>query len=111
MTAPDLLPSEIAAGSGLTLPRLARELGLDPSTVCRWVLRGVPAPDGTRLRLGAIRRGRVWYTSREAYARWLAAHPRSDMPASPQAPPPRSPSERRRDHDAAMARLRAGGIA
>lgn len=107
----DLLVVEIANGQGLTPPQLARRIGVDPSCVARWILKGTPGRTGERVRLAAIRRGKAWLTTAAAYERWLGEHPRSDAPASPQAPPPRSPAERRRGHDAAMAKLRARGIA
>jgi hypothetical protein len=61
------------------------------STVYRWVLRGVPGPDGRRIKLEATRLGRAWVTSRQALARFAAAlTPKLDdeplaMPRSPQA--------------------------
>jgi hypothetical protein len=39
-------------------------------TILRWILDGVPGPDGHRVRLGACRLGGRWLTSIEALARF-----------------------------------------
>lgn len=59
-----------------------------PSTVARWATRGVPGPDGSWIRLEAIRvHGRLM-TSRPALVRFIAV---LQVPV----PPPRSPDGRR----------------
>jgi len=40
------------------------------STLLRWIFTGAKAPDGTRVRLEAIRLGGRWFTSREALQRF-----------------------------------------
>jgi len=43
------------------------------STCYRWILKGVPRPNGERVRLEAVRLGRAWVTSRQALERFSAA--------------------------------------
>jgi hypothetical protein len=45
----------------------------NPSTVWRWVTTGVKLPDGSRLRLEAVRCASRWLTSLEAIGRFVAA--------------------------------------
>jgi hypothetical protein len=46
----------------------------------RWILRGVPGPDGRRVRLEAVRCGGKWLASREALQRFTEAiTPRFDV--------------------------------
>src|SRR4051812_10333093 len=40
------------------------------ATMTRWILRGVVAPDGTRVRLDAVRLGGKWLTSLDALQRF-----------------------------------------
>lgn len=103
------LAAEVAAGDLLSLPDLARRVGLHPSAVFRWAQRGFSDGAGGRIRLECLRRGRCWITSQAAYVRFLARHPHNT--AEPTSPAPRSPAERRKGHADAMARLRARGIA
>jgi hypothetical protein len=44
-----------------------------PASVHRWATRGIPGPDGTRIRLEAVKVGCRWATSVEALGRFLAA--------------------------------------
>jgi len=68
-----------AATKGLTLAAAARELGVDVSTVRRWVERGAPcemqgAPgrgNGARVDLGALRRWRAGEAPAVQHAEWL----------------------------------------
>jgi hypothetical protein len=41
--------------------------------VLRWILDGIPGPDGQRVRLEAVRLGGRWLTSVEALSRFAAA--------------------------------------
>jgi hypothetical protein len=79
------------------------------TSVYRWVLRGLPGPDGQRVRLEAVRVGRAWITSREALARFAERLTpplgEDDLP-----PTPRSRSARRRASERAAAALAARGI-
>jgi len=71
---------EIADGDCVGTSQLARENHLQPSTIFRWIAKGLPAAEGGRVRLEAIRRGRRWLTSRAAVRRFFAA-----LPANPAA--------------------------
>src|SRR5438093_696611 len=67
------------------------------ATVLRWVLRGTLLPDGTRVRLAAVKFGATWTTTVEALDRYrdavtAASLRTSDRPAEA----PRSPAERER---------------
>ncbi len=44
-----------------------------PSTVTRWILRGCPARDGTRVRLAATRCGSRWLVDADALEAFFAA--------------------------------------
>jgi hypothetical protein len=64
----------------LTLSQAARRLPpfragrpVDPSTLSRWILAGAKAPDGTMVRLEAIKTPSGWRTSEEALARFFGA--------------------------------------
>lgn len=59
-------PAEIA---GL-LPAGRAGRPVHPQTIRIWITRGVPLPDGSRLRLEAVRCASKWYTSLEAVARF-----------------------------------------
>jgi hypothetical protein len=97
------LAADIAAGKGITLVELARQHRTNPSTTFRWVLRGLPRGDGTRVRLAAIKRGRKWLTTAAAVSRFFAALPQSEQ--APAAPPIRTPRKRERDCDRAKQAL------
>jgi hypothetical protein len=43
------------------------------STVLRWILKGLPNPDGIRIRLEALKVGRHWLTSKQALDRFTSA--------------------------------------
>jgi hypothetical protein len=78
-TLPSILPP---SRSGRPLARAA---------VWRWLSKGLPGPDGTRVRLEAVRLGRRWMTSRQALARFMARTTRSagaTRPAAASAPAP-----------------------
>ena len=67
------LPIDLNSETLLTLTSASRRFRLDrpvnPSTVWRWVKKGVRLPDGRRLKLEAIRLGGRWWTSLEAIER------------------------------------------
>jgi hypothetical protein len=77
-----------------------------PSTILRWVTRGTPLPDGTRIRLEGVRCGSRWCTSVEALARYTAVLTAASAPTDtqPAQPIPRSPAQRRRASDIAARR-------
>jgi hypothetical protein len=59
------------AEAARTLPPLRSGRPVAPATLTRWILNGVTMPDGSRLRLEAIRCGQTWLTSYEALERFL----------------------------------------
>jgi hypothetical protein len=78
------------------------------STVWRWILTGAKAPDGTLVRLEAVRLGGRWVTSREALQRFAERlTPRLDTPAPPQ---PRTVRARERASRRAEKELEKIGI-
>jgi|SRR6516165_5110415 transposase-like protein len=87
--------AEIAAGRGISLIELARQHGVNPSTAFRWVSRGLPAGDGTRVRLKALQRGKRWLTTAAAVARFFGSLPISAP--QPTTGPVRTPARRQRD--------------
>ncbi len=73
----------------------------NPSTVARWVHKGVTAANGQRVKLVAVRVGSVLYVTEQSLADFLAAL--NDSPASEV--PHRSPAARRKAADEAVRRL------
>jgi hypothetical protein len=74
----------------------------------RWILRGVPGPNGRRVRLEAVRCGGKWLTSREALQRFTEAiTPQFDTEATPA---PRTATQRQRASEKAATRLTDVGI-
>jgi hypothetical protein len=95
------------------LPQAARYLprrrGGKPvhfSTLLRWVLQGVKAPGGGRVKLEALRVGNCWCTSAQAVQRFVEA----TTPGTTLAAPPRTPGKRSRADRAAAAKLESIGI-
>jgi hypothetical protein len=111
-----LLSEEIAQGHGKTLAQAAR---LFPSArqgrpvtlscVIRWVLDGVRAPGGGRVRLEAARLAGRWITTSQAIARFIQAQT-PDLDAQADSPTPRTPSVRRKASERAAAELEKVGI-
>ncbi len=60
-------------------PGRAGKPRLHPSGVVRWIVEGVRLPDGSRLRLRAIRAGSKWLTSEEWLAEFLDAQTRAAL--------------------------------
>lgn len=77
---------------------------LHPATLTRWILRGVRALDGSRVRLEAVRVGCRWLTTEAALERFAAAL------GGPAAPATRTPSVRQKASARAEAELRARGV-
>jgi hypothetical protein len=70
---------------------------LHPATLTRWILAGVKAPDGTRVRLEAVRAGHRWLTSEPSLARFVAAlTPPTDTAGDTSSPAARSPVKQQR---------------
>jgi hypothetical protein len=91
--------SEIQAGDGLSLSAAGRQFPahrgdgtVDPSTIFRWVTKGMKAPSGQVVKLEAVRVGSRWLTSRGAVARFVAALTPADE--APSGPMPRSATTR-----------------
>jgi hypothetical protein len=100
--------THLLAESTMRLDEAARISGVHFSSVYRWVLRGVPGPDGERIRLEAIRLGRAWITSREALSRFSARLTRCLDEES--GPLPRAAGKRRRASERAARELEQDGI-
>jgi hypothetical protein len=75
-TLPDLA-REIIAGDTITVLDIAKQFDVSPSTAFRWMMKGLPDSRGERLRLQALRRGKIWLTSRAALERFLSGLPHS----------------------------------
>ena len=108
MTASDTFPdvaAEIVNGDSITVIDIARQFSVSPSTAFRWLMRGLPDGRGERIRLAAIKRGKIWLTSRAALERFLSALPASTPTHT--APPIRTPSKRERDSARAEATLKS----
>jgi hypothetical protein len=91
-----------------TLPRGRNGSRPHLSTLLRWIRDGVGTPDGHRVRLGAVRIGSRWVTSRrslQAFAEALT--PQTDIE---QAPVPRTPGQRSRASERAAQVLESAGI-
>jgi Protein of unknown function (DUF1580) len=74
------------------------------STLLRWATKGAKGPDGTIVRLEALRLGGRWVTSREAIQRFMERlTPRVDVEAQPA---PRSPGQRASERAAEELRRR-----
>jgi hypothetical protein len=97
-----LLIQEIAHGQGLSLPKLARNVGTNPSTAFRWATKGFPDGRGGSVRLECLRKGRQFITTQAAYARMLAALPRNTSDITPSLVS-RPPSIASRERDKASA--------
>ena len=78
------------------------------SCVLRWIVNGLPGPDGTRVRLEAIRLGGRWLTSREALSRWADKLTPSFQDVSPGIG--RTVKQRKTSHDKATEALAKLGI-
>ena len=63
---------------------------LHPSTLTRWILRGVRGVGGERIRLEAVRVGCRWLTSEAALERFAAALGGAEEPSTPRTPASRN---------------------
>lgn len=79
-----------------------------PSTVSRWILKGVKTPDGRRVKLRAVRLGWAWYTTRA----WLDEFITASTPetAAPVATASRTLAERSRAAAQARKQLAQLGV-
>ena len=105
---------EVANGDEIGTVQVARERNLQISTVYRWLFKGLPAADGGRVRLEAVRRGKSWLTSRAAIRRFFAQLPTNGdaTPTPRRTPTPGTrPADRReREQADARAQLAARGM-
>lgn len=76
------------------------------STLWRWVLKGAKAPDGSTVRLEAIRRPGVWMTSAEALDRFFQRL----TPSFASEPAPRTLTQREKASARASRELEKAGI-
>ena len=90
------------AAAARLLPPNCQGRPLNPSTLTRWITKGVIGPNGQRVRLSGVRCGGRWLTSLAALERFSAA-------LTPPAPEPltlvRAPAERTRASRLAEAEL------
>jgi hypothetical protein len=104
-----IVAAEIAAGEGLYLAKAARvlprsrlEQPVNPSTLSRWITRGVRLADGRRVHLEAGRIAGRWVTTPGAIQRFIERQ----IPVQAEQPlPARTPTKRDRDQAAAAAML------
>jgi hypothetical protein len=106
-TLADVMASLADVRELVTLPALSRSINVSPSTVFRWAHRGFPDGRGGRMKLPAVRKGRLWLTTLRAYEYFFTHLPTN---FHDDAPAPRSPSERERAGQSAMEQLAARGI-
>jgi hypothetical protein len=99
----------------ISLPQAARRLPpgrrgrpVSLSCVLRWILDGVPGPDGQRVRLEACRLGARWLTSVEALGRFAARL--TPALTDSRLTTPRSAKQRERDDTEACRQLEKLGI-
>ena len=90
---------------------LARQHGLHPSAISRFVLKGVTLPDGSRLRLEAARIGGRWLVRQSDWEQFVQDQTAArlgddDRPADT----PRSPGKRRAASERADAELQRLGF-
>jgi hypothetical protein len=101
-------PIPLAAAAAIIPPgRNGRRTHL--STLLRWVLTGARGPDGSRVRLEAVRLGGRWMTTRAALQRFTERlTPR--MGGAESTPAPRTSGKRLRASERAGAELERLGI-
>jgi hypothetical protein len=78
-----------------------------PSTVARWIVRGVRSLNGQTVRLRAIRAGGRWLVEPDALAEFFAAL--GELPAAGTPTPSRSPNARTKASNVAAVKLQALG--
>lgn len=81
--------------------------GVSDATMARWIQRGIKVKAlGAFLKLETFVSGGRRYTSREAIARFIAAQNAPDEPVTPSI----TPTQRRRQSEAAAAELKKMGV-
>jgi hypothetical protein len=112
---PSAVLDEVLAGDSISLAQGAKLLpatrgkATAPSTLFRWHVRGVKLPDGTTLKLEAVRIAGRLVTSKAALRRFIE---RQNQPQQPPVPIPevRTPTERRKAVASAVAACAARGL-
>jgi hypothetical protein len=90
-----------------SVPGRCGEKPLHLSTMFRWIVKGVQGPDGSRVRLEAVKLGSRWMTTRQALQRFAERlTPRAQADASAG----RTPGQRQRAAEQAGKELAAIGI-
>src|SRR2546427_130282 len=79
------------------------------STILRWIRAGAKAPDGTTVRLEAVRLGGRWVTSKEALQRF-GERLTPDLGGAGERPAPRTAGRRRKASERAEKELAKLGI-
>jgi hypothetical protein len=99
------LMQEILAGKGVGIAGIARLVPsfrpgrpTTPNAITRWILSGVPGPNGSRIKLEAVRLNRRWVSSPGALARFIAAQ-QSDRQANQASATPVAGTARRRGRE------------
>jgi hypothetical protein len=99
---------DLAAEELLRIEEVANQCRTHFSTVFRWILKGIPGPDGRRIRLEAVRIGGKWVTTHSAVQRFAqATTPKFDGDSIPA---PRTPTARQRASEKAAKKLEQAGI-
>src|SRR5438552_885571 len=98
-------PLSLAAAAH-RLPPLRDGRPLSPATVSRWIIRGTLLPDGSRLRLAAVKVAGRWCTTVEALNRYLGDVTAASLPTSSTVTA-RTPAQARRASERANKALAA----
>jgi hypothetical protein len=102
------IPLSLAAAAH-RLPSLREDRPVNPATVLRWVVKGTLLPDGSRLRLPAVKVAGRWCTTVEALNSYVTDITAAALPTSTMATP-RTPTQRRRSSERADEALEAKGV-
>ena len=74
------MPRDIlSAPTKLSDRDISRQLDVHKATICRWRIKGVPLPDGSRLRLPYTRAGKRAYVHPDDLREFLAAMTNADQ--------------------------------
>lgn len=111
MKTTDIPPKDLGSRL-LPLTHFAKQIGergTHPSTLTRWILKGVLLPDGSRLHLKAVRAGCRWLVDPADWTDFLNRQTAAHLPAAA-AQAPRSPAARQRASEAAARELEKMGF-
>jgi hypothetical protein len=110
------LPIDLSAETPLSLKQAARKFPplrscrpVNPSTILRWIVRGIRLSGGGRVRLEAIRAGGAWVTSQQAIDRFVESQTQDRLGHCE--PTPRTTRQRQLSTERAREELRRAGIA